>query len=43
MLRENTGVIEAQRLFSNLRAKVMVNADQTPEYADVRKGRPRRR
>lgn len=37
VLRENTEVLETQRLFASLRTKVIVNADQTPEYADVRK------
>ena len=36
-LRENPGVILGQQVFSQLRASVVVNADQTPEYSDVRK------
>ncbi len=33
---EVDGVIEGQALFSALRRKVVVNAEQTPEYVDVR-------
>ncbi|MCP5366113.1 MAG: caspase family protein [Hyphomicrobiales bacterium] len=36
-LRENTDVLEGQEIFLRLRQKVVLNADQTPEYADVRK------
>ncbi|MGE4298070.1 MAG: caspase domain-containing protein [Desulfovibrionaceae bacterium] len=36
-LHENTGVIDGTSLFSALRRPVMVNADQTPEYGDIRK------
>lgn len=36
-LADNKSVMETQRLFTVLREKVAVNADQTPEYADVRK------
>lgn len=36
-LKENRGIIEASRVFSLLRRKVILNADQTPEYADIRK------
>ncbi len=36
-LADNKSVMETQRLFMVLREKVAVNADQTPEYADVRK------
>ncbi|MCP5366114.1 MAG: caspase family protein [Hyphomicrobiales bacterium] len=36
-LRENGGVLEGQEIFLRLRQKVVVNADQTPEYSDVRK------
>ena len=36
-LADNRSVMETQRLFTVLREKVAVNADQTPEYADVRK------
>lgn len=35
-LRENSGVIEGQQLFSKLRRSVMLNADQTPQYSDLR-------
>ncbi|MCU7851821.1 MAG: caspase family protein [Candidatus Thiodiazotropha sp. (ex Monitilora ramsayi)] len=37
VLRENTGVLEGAHLFSELRRKVVLAADQTPEYADIRK------
>ena len=36
-LDENDGVIEGGSIFNKLRGKVIMNADQTPEYADVRK------
>ncbi|MCB1955885.1 MAG: caspase family protein, partial [Rhodocyclaceae bacterium] len=36
-LRANDGVIDGTELFSQLRHPVMVNADQTPEYADIRR------
>ena len=36
-LADNRNVMETQRLFTVLREKVAINADQTPEYADVRK------
>ena len=35
ILRDNDGVLDASQLFSQLRPKVMVNADQTPEYGDI--------
>ena len=35
ILRNNDGVLDASRLFSQLRPKVMVNSDQTPEYGDI--------
>ena len=34
-LRDNDGVLDASQLFSQLRPKVMVNSDQTPEYGDI--------
>ena len=37
VLRENDEVLEAQRVFTALRSKVVANADQTPQYSDVRK------
>ena len=37
VLAENKAVLEAQRLFGAVRKKVVVNADQTPQYADVRR------
>ena len=36
LLEENTGVLDASQLFSQLRPKVMVNSLQTPEYGDIR-------
>ena len=35
-LRENTEVLEGQQLFSAIRGPVVLNADQTPEYSDMR-------
>ena len=37
LLRENDGVLDSSQLFSQLRPKVMVNSDQTPEYGDIHK------
>jgi uncharacterized caspase-like protein len=37
VLSENQGVLDATLLFSKIRRPVMVNADQTPEYSDIRK------
>lgn len=37
VLRENRSVIEGSRLFTELRRRVVLDADQTPEYADIRK------
>lgn len=36
-LTNNNGVLEGSLLFSQVRRPVTVNADQTPEYADIRK------
>ena len=36
-LMENDGIMDATRLFSNIRRPVMLNSDQTPEYSDLRK------
>ncbi len=36
-LRDNPGVLEGQGLFAAIRRPVMVNADQSPEYGDIRK------
>ncbi len=36
-LRENTGVMDGTELFIKIRRPVMLNSDQTPEYADIRK------
>ncbi len=35
VLRDNDGVLDASQLYSQLRPKVMVNSDQTPEYGDI--------
>ena len=35
-LRENDGVIDGTRLFSKIRRPVILAAQQTPEYSDVR-------
>ena len=37
ILNENTGVMDGNQLFTTLRRQVMINADQTPEYGDIRK------
>ncbi len=37
ILNENTGVLDGHQLFTTLRRQVMMNADQTPEYGDIRK------
>ena len=36
-LRDNTQVLDGQALFDAIKLPIVVNADQTPEYADVRK------
>jgi hypothetical protein len=36
-LRENQGVIDGQALFGAIRRPIMLAADQTPEYGDIRK------
>ncbi len=36
-LAENPGALLGQDLYAKLRRPVMLNADQTPEYADIRK------
>ena len=35
-LRESTEVLDGQQLFTAVRRPVIVNADQTPEYSDIR-------
>ena len=35
-LRENTEVLDGQRLFSAIRGPVVLNAEQTPQYSDLR-------
>jgi len=36
-LEENKSVVEASRIFTGIRREVILKADQTPEYADIRK------
>jgi len=36
-LTENRGIIDGTALFTRIRRQVMLNADQTPEYSDIRK------
>lgn len=36
-LRENQGVMDGTGLFTRIRRLVMVNSEQTPEYADIRR------
>lgn len=36
-LNRNNSVLEAARMFTEVRRAVVLNADQTPEYADIRK------
>jgi hypothetical protein len=36
-LRENREVIDGERLFQSIRTKVVLNADQTPQYSDMRR------
>ena len=35
-LRESNEVLDGQQLFTAVRRPVIVNADQTPEYSDIR-------
>lgn len=35
-LKQNTGIVDGTRLFSQIRRPVILNAQQTPEYSDVR-------
>ena len=37
VLTQNNSVIESERVFSQLRDRVILNADQTPEYSNIRK------
>ena len=37
LLEQNPGVMNGQELFVALRRQVQLNADQTPEYGDIRK------
>ncbi|MCU7835023.1 MAG: caspase family protein [gamma proteobacterium symbiont of Taylorina sp.] len=37
VLEDTSSVIEAEEVFSRIRDKVILNADQTPEYSNVRK------
>jgi len=36
-LTENNSIIDSSELFTKIRRPVVLNADQTPEYADIRK------
>jgi len=36
VLRDNENIIDAQSLFGPVRRQVLLNAAQTPQYADVR-------
>jgi hypothetical protein len=36
-LKENNDVILGSELFSKIRRPIMLSADQSPEYADIRK------
>jgi hypothetical protein len=35
VLESNTGILEGTRLFNQVRRPVILNAPQTPEYADI--------
>jgi len=35
-LKENTGAFDALTLFETLRRPVVLNSDQTPQFADIR-------
>jgi hypothetical protein len=37
LLKSNEGVMDGTQMFSKMRRPVMLSADQTPEYSDVRK------
>ncbi len=37
VLRENNEVLDGQNLFQRLRSRVVVNADQTPQYSTIRR------
>ena len=37
VLKANTAIIDGTQLFSQMRRPVILNADQTPQYSDVRK------
>lgn len=36
-LRANDGIIDGTELFTQIRRPVILNSDQTPAYADIRK------
>jgi hypothetical protein len=36
-VKENTDVIEDQALFQQISRPIVVNADQTPQFSDIRK------
>ena len=37
VLDENQGVLEGRELFDRVKYPVVLNADQTPRYADIRR------
>jgi uncharacterized caspase-like protein len=37
VLRNNQGVLDGTQLFEQVRKNVVINADQTPEYSDIRR------
>ena len=37
ILNQNPGVLDGHQFYSTLRKKVMLNADQSPEYGEMRK------
>ncbi|MFP6746891.1 MAG: SH3 domain-containing protein [Alphaproteobacteria bacterium] len=39
VLRDNNDVLDGQSLFQRLRSRVVVNADQTPQYSTIRRAR----
>ena len=36
-LTENKGVLDGQALFDKIKRPIVVNADQTPQYSDIRR------
>jgi hypothetical protein len=35
-LRTNTGIVDMSQLFSSMRRQVVLSAQQTPQYSDIR-------